>query len=74
MHWILSILHTIYTNLEVSVIAFCFLKMRKLSCLRTHGKHVRARNGALPLSDLKSCALDHFTKLLLLDLDKPKVF
>lgn len=74
MHQILSILRTIYANLEVSAIAFCILKMRKLSCLRTHGKHARARTGALPLSDLKSCAPDHFTKLLLLDLDKPEVF
>lgn len=41
MHQILSVLYTIYTKLEVSAIAFCLLKMRKQSCLKIHGEHVR---------------------------------
>lgn len=41
MHQILSVLYTIYTKLEVSAVAFCLLKMRKQSCLRVHGEHLR---------------------------------
>lgn len=82
---ILSILHILLyfvlsTNLEIGTVAFCILKMGKLwfkpqmSCLRSRGKSMGNQDWN-PMSNLKACALDHCTALLLSDLwiDKPKV-